>query len=212
MSGLGAEDAWLRIPLADYERHMEAIGQDEALRAIFAQVYAAVSPGRLLVLGCTTGRDLARIDATVTTRAVGVDINPAYLATARQRLAAAGAGVELVQGDVLEVDLGEAFDLIHAALLFEYVEPAALLRRIESWLAPHGVCGVVTQEPSAVASPVSRTVYQSLRLLEAHLAPRTATELQADAAAAGLERTHHWSVSLPGGKSFSVSIFRRARC
>lgn len=192
---------------------MEVIGQDEALRAIFARVYAAACPGRLLILGCTNGRDFAGIDATVTTRAVGIDVNPEYLAAARQLLVVAGLGLELVQGDVLTVDLeGSEFDLVHAALVFEYVDPMALLRRIEGWLAPNGVCSVVTQDPSEGTEPVSRTVYESLRRLDGRMALVPATQLEAGGRSVGLERTHIWSVSLPGGKSFSVSIFRRARC
>ena len=60
------ENPWLSIPLADYEGHMESVGQTGALRRVFSDLYAAVRPGRLAVLGCTTGADFDEVDPAVT--------------------------------------------------------------------------------------------------------------------------------------------------
>jgi SAM-dependent methyltransferase len=209
----GSETGWLRIPAADYQRHMEAVGQTAALRSIFRQVYAAQRPRRVLVLGCTTGGDLALIEPATTTRAVGIDINATYIEEARRNLAGdgRGRGIDLVCADVFDADLGEVeFDLIHVALLFEYVEPAALFRRVRTWLAGGGVCSVVTQDPSAAAPLVSPSPYESLRLLEGHMSLLTSDALARLALDAGLERTAVWTVALPGAKTFSTSVFRRA--
>ena len=70
---------WLRIPAPDYEAHMAEIGQSAALRDIFLQAYADVRPRRLLVLGCTTGRDFEVVDPAVTEKSVGADVNREYL-------------------------------------------------------------------------------------------------------------------------------------
>lgn len=116
----------------------------------------------LVVLGCTSGADLALIDAAITTTAIGVDINPAYVEEARLRLADA-PGVTVIEADVLDVELpGAAFDLIHVGLLMECVEPERLLRRVARWLAPAGVCSVLTQEASPELPAVSRTPYQDV--------------------------------------------------
>jgi ubiquinone/menaquinone biosynthesis C-methylase UbiE len=96
-----AENPWLRIPAHEYEAHMADIGQAIALRNIFEKIYARTKPRRLLVLGCTTGKDFELLDREVTSQAVGVDVNGEYLAIARQNLAALGRSVELVQADVL---------------------------------------------------------------------------------------------------------------
>ena len=200
----GRDSPWLRIPASDYEGHMAGIGQSAALRAIFARIYAETRPRRLLVLGCTTGKDLGLIDPRVTTRAVGLDVNAEYLATARGEV---GRDVELVHGDVLAADLSGPFDLVHAALLVEYVDPAALFRRIGAWLAPGGACSVVSQDPVAEIPSVSETAYISLRALEGGMRLVRCEELVEIARQAGLARTSSQSVSLPGGKSFSVSIF-----
>lgn len=193
---------------------MEEVGQTAALRSIFRQVYAAQTPRRVLVLGCTTGGDLAAIDPATTVRAVGVDINSSYIEAARRNLASGSEerAIELVCADVLDADFGEAkFDLIHVALLFEYVEAAVLFRRVRSWLADAGLCSVVTQDPSDAASRVSPSAYESLRLLEGQMTLLTSDELARLAQDAGLERTAIWSVALPGTKTFSTSLFRRLR-
>ena len=66
---------WLRIPADEYEAHMRAVGQDCVLREAFARAVAETRPARVAVLGCTTGEDLAHLDPSRTTLAVGVDIN-----------------------------------------------------------------------------------------------------------------------------------------
>src|SRR4051794_31835401 len=99
------ESPWLHIPAVDYEAHMAEIGQSAALRSIFQRVYAESRPARVLILGCTTGKDFALLDPEVTTSAIGVDVNAAYLATARSALGHLGAAVTLIEGDVLTVEL-----------------------------------------------------------------------------------------------------------
>jgi SAM-dependent methyltransferase len=147
---------WLGIPARDYEAHMDEVGQSAALRDIFARAWADVRPRRLLVLGCTTGRDFDAVDRAVTETSVGVDLNREYLDAARRRLERLGGTA--VHGDVLQAALPcSAFDLVHAALIFEYVDAAVLFRRIAEWLAPDGVCCAVTQNRAAGVASVSTT-------------------------------------------------------
>ena len=207
------ENPWRRIPAEDYEAHMRAAGQSAALREFFADVYSELSPVRVAVLGCTTGSDLESIDPTVTETVIGVDINPAYLAVARERLEGRlGSRLRLVEGDVLQVELlPMRFDLIHAALLLEYVEPAPLFARIVQWLADGGTCSVVTQEPSARAPAVSDTGYQSLQTLTGHMTLRDALVVAAAAQRSGLHLVATRTRDLPGGKRLVHSLFRLSR-
>src|SRR5450432_1441858 len=169
---------WLQIPADDYEAHMDAVGQSAVLRVLFADAYAERRPRRVAVLGCTTGGDLEQVDPGVTEVVVGIDLNPDYLEIARRRSGALGSGLHLVRGDVLEAELsGGPFDLVHAALLLEYVEPAALFRRIHRWLTPDGICSVVTQEPTAGLPSVSPTEYESLQRLATCMTLRDADEI-----------------------------------
>jgi len=76
-------------------------------------------------------------------RVVGVDRNPAILATAERRTAAAGyTNVRFVAGDVndLEVDLGRDFDAAVGRLVLMYnPDTVAALRAIAERVAPGGV-------------------------------------------------------------------------
>jgi hypothetical protein len=202
------KNPWLAIPAADYEGHMAAVGQSAALCAIFAELYAARRPRRLAILGCTTASDLAAIDGSITETAIGVDVNPAYLAIARERLRAREPAPQLIEGDVLEVALpARGLDLVHAALLLEYVDPLALFERVRGWLAPGGVCSVVAQEPSADLPAVSATDYVSLRGLDGYMSLRGAAEIAAIAARAGLRIVSRRTVALASGKLLAASRF-----
>lgn len=168
---------WLRIPAEDYEGHMAAIGQSAVLRDLFSVVYAERRPTRLAVLGCTTGYDLGQADPALTEVVVGVDVNPSFLEVARGRLSAFGPRLHLVCGDVLTAELPPVrFDLIHAALLLEYVDPPSLFRRIYAWLSSDGVCSVITQEPMPDVEAISSTDMKAFRLFRGGCfceAPRT---------------------------------------
>jgi SAM-dependent methyltransferase len=205
-------DPWLRIPAADYEAHMRAVGQDAALREIFARVYGDARPARVVVLGCTTGGDLALVDPAATALAVGVDLNASYLALAAARLAALGDRLRLVCADVLAAELPPGpYDLVHAALLLEHVDAPALLARIHGWLAPAGTCSLVTQEPDAGLPDVSETAYESLRSLAGHMTLRTADEIATLATAAGFALADRRTLKLASGKKLVSSIFDKAR-
>ena len=202
---------WLEIPADDYEAHMGAAGQAAVLGDAFSRVYADVRPSHLAVLGCTTGSDLARIDPTVTELAVGVDINPDYLEIARRRLNALGPRLHLILGDVLKVELPPvSFELVHAALLLEYVEPRSFFRRVFQWMSPEGTCSMITQEPTSGVPAVSNTGYDSLRRLSGRMTLRNAEEVVALAADAGLREVSRRSIEVSGGKILVSSTFKKS--
>jgi SAM-dependent methyltransferase len=204
------DDPWFKIPAADYEAHMSEVGQTAVLRELFARVYADVRPARLAILGCTTGRDFDQVDAYATELAVGVDLNPEYLEAARARLAAFGDRLRLVCADVTRAVLpGAPFDLVHAALLLEYVDPGVLLQRAHEWLAPTGTLSVVTQEPAVGLAAVSDTAHASLRALAARMTLRTAGEVELLADQAGFTLKSRRTMRLASGKSLVGSLFNK---
>jgi SAM-dependent methyltransferase len=204
------DDPWLHIPAADYEAHMSAIGQSGALRALFMRAYAERAPRRLAVLGCGTGGDLQLVDPAATELAVGVDINPAYLELARARLGALVPRLRLVEGDVLRVELEPGgFDLVHAALLLEYVDPLSLFRRVHGWLAPRGACSIVTQSPAPDQPDVSDTRYSSLQALAGRMRLRDARQVAVLAAQCGLRLARAQSTMSVGGKALVSSLFEK---
>ena len=199
---------WLSIPLADYEGHMDAIGQSGALRRLFAEVYAAVKPERLAVLGCTTGADFGDVDPAVTQLALGVDINARYIAAAERRAIKLGLNAQFICDDALCVDLSHApFDLVHAALLIEYLDPAALFRQVRRWLCGGGVFSVVSQEPSVGVDAVSATKFDSLQLLAGHMTLRPAVEIERIGIQEGFALKSRRSLEVSRGKMFMHSRF-----
>jgi SAM-dependent methyltransferase len=212
MSGNMNDGPWLRIPADDYAAHMRAVGQDGVLREAFARAVAETRPTRVAVLGCTTGEDLAQLDPRRTTVAVGVDINPEYLRLAGARLQGWGDRLRFICADVCDAELPPGpYDLVHAALLLEYVPPAVLLRRVHGWLGPSGILSVVIQEPVPGQAAVSDTGFDSLRALAPHMTLRTAAETAELAKAAGFVVAAKTTAALPSGKQLTSLLFDKAR-
>ena len=74
-------------------------------------------------------------------RVIGIDSNPNLLATARARALAAGhANITFLTGDLREVTFEEDFDAVVGRLILCHLQdPAAVLRRMGSYLRPGGV-------------------------------------------------------------------------
>lgn len=145
---MSAPNPWTVVQAADYERHMGPEGLDLAapLSTIFQEAYLATQPDRVLVVGCATGNGLEHVNPAVTSRVVGVDVNLQYLGIARQRFFQLGPRLELYCADVATWKAPPgSFDLVHVALVFEYLYPEVLVRKIAEWLADGGTCSVVLQ-------------------------------------------------------------------
>jgi SAM-dependent methyltransferase len=90
--------------------------------------------GRLLDVGCATGRFLQQM-AAVGWRVSGIELDPVAAATART------VTPDVVVGDPAEVELAPAsFDLVTAFHVVEHLpDPAGALRNMLRWLAPGGL-------------------------------------------------------------------------
>lgn len=125
----------------------------------------------LLDVACGTGKHLAELRAWYEVE--GVDVDPALLAIARDRL----PDVPLQEGDMVELDLGRAFDVVTClfssigyvvtrerlaaacAALARHVTPGGLLV-VEPWLTPdvfvlHHVGAVFVDEPELKVARVN---------------------------------------------------------
>jgi SAM-dependent methyltransferase len=207
-----APNPWSLVPAADYEAHMGKGGMDQLapLSAIFGKVYAALRPARLALLGCATGNGLEHVDPAITRRVVGVDVNIQYLAVARQRYLRLGSSLELYCEDALRVRLAPAsLDLVHAALLFEHVEPAPLAERAARWLAPGGALCAVLQLPDAgnappPANPLLARVAAGSRLV-------VPAELTSLLARQGLDQRSAFELPVAHGRRLFVGLYTKAR-
>src|SRR5688572_11186104 len=75
------------LPLEDYEGHMGSAGANQLapLADLFGEALARLRPRSVAVLGVAGGNGLEHVDGTLTTRVVGIDVNPAYLSATKTR-------------------------------------------------------------------------------------------------------------------------------
>ncbi len=222
MSGpnpMSAPNPWLRVSAADYEGHMAHpdVGQLGFLAERFAVALRAGAPRRVALLGCATGNGLERVDPERVELLLGVDLNPEYLAlTEARHRARFGERLVLRCADLGDPVVAAAalapggFDLIQAALLFEYLEPARLLPVLAGALSPQGRLTVLLQLPVAEHSAVTATPFTGVRVLEPLLRLRHPAGFAAAAEAAGLVGVGEETLALPTGKRFHESHWRLA--
>jgi SAM-dependent methyltransferase len=207
---MATPNPWTVVPAPDYERHMGPEGMDQLapLSAIFQEVYVAAQPDRVLLLGCGTGNGLEHVNPAVTQNVVGVDVNLQYLGVARQRFMHLGAKLELFCSEAEKFRTRPAsFDLVHAALIFEYLHPEVLVRRIAEWLGPGGICSVVLQLPGGEGAPPAPI--KAMQIIEKAMKLVPPDELTRLFEHYGLPRKRVKTVPLRYGKSFWVGTFGR---
>ena len=209
----GRLNPWLTIPAKDYEGHMAspAVGQLQFLCQVFRDLILDLQPQAVAVLGCATGNGFDHIDPRVTRHVLAIDINPEYLQVLSARFRYRLPGLELVCADVAAHALWpQSFDLIHCALVLEYVDPAAVVPRAAAGLRPGGTLAVVLQLASSAASKVSDTPYVSLRRLEPVMRLVEPSTVRRLATSAGLRERDAWTETLDSGKSFFVGLYEGA--
>jgi len=205
-----AVNPWLTIPWEDYEGHMSSpvVKQSQFLNELFRGILRDYRPGSVAILGCATGNGFEHIDPAITQRVTGVDINPHYLRVLRTRFGLTIPGLQLVCADLATCELErESFDLVHCALVLEYLEPSVVIERAAGWLRPPGILVVVLQLPSAKSAKVSETQYKSLKRLEPIMKLVEPETVQRVAAEAGLSEVRAFKEMLESGKEFFVGHY-----
>lgn len=206
---MSTPNPWTVVQAGDYEKHMgpEGVDQLAPLSTIFQEVYLAAQPDRVLLLGCATGNGLEHVNPAVTQKVTGVDVNLQYLGVARQRFMHLGAKLELFCAEAEKFrPTPQSFDLVHAALVFEYLHPEPLVRRIAEWLAPGGSCCVVLLLPGGEAPAAPSKPMQIIEKAMKLVPPDELTRLFQHY---GLSRKRARTVPLKHGKSFWVGVFAR---
>jgi SAM-dependent methyltransferase len=186
------------------------VAQYPVLNRLLRDTLKSTHPRALLVLGCSTGNGFEYIDSTVTSRIVGVDINPLFLQRLTERFARSGFPLEVRCTDVTDYAFEpEAFDLVHAALVLEYIEWVSVLPRVVASLRHRGALSVVLQRPSRMSPAVTPTKFTSLRLLESLFNFVEPEALITNVANLGLQLEARHREPLESGKAFEVLRFRK---
>ena len=202
---------WLALPLEDYEGHMgsAAVDQLAPLADLFGEALARLRPRSVAVLGVAGGNGLEHVDSTLTTRVVGIDLNPGYLAATKARFPDL-RGLELHCVD-LELDTLnlEPVSLVHAALLFEHAGTGQCLDTAVSMVACGGHLSVVLQVPSDAHEAVTPSGYPSMATLAGDFAFVDPHQLRRVLAQRELRLTHQARLTLSTGKAFWSGYFER---
>jgi SAM-dependent methyltransferase len=128
---------------------------------------ARQTSGGVLELACGTGQLAVPIAAT-RHPTLGLDRSAAMLATARERALAAGASLELVEGDMRDFDLGRRFgfifiarnSLLHLSSAEDLIATFAMVKR---HLGPAGVFAfdVFNPDVNILAMPPGKRIHVS---------------------------------------------------
>jgi len=208
------KNPWLQIPTSDYEGHMSAptVMQLQLLDEIFENVLDELTPRSICILGSTAGNGFQHLIDRNIDRVVGIDINQEYLFECRNWFVQDVQNLHLICADLDQLELvNPMFDLIHAALIFEYVDVDALLLKIYNWLEPGGILSVVLQLHGNDSPAVSDSPYQSVKLLLPIIKLVDPDIFIEKALQCGLLLSGQSRVTLPTGKSFSQVYFKKVK-
>jgi len=160
------ENVWNKIPLEDYELHMqhESVGQLYLLNNLTKKYLKKLSPEIVMFLGIAGGNGLEHIDNNITSQVFGIDINQNYLDETEKRFKNKIPNLNLLNIDISSgktEKLAKA-NLIWAALIFEYVETETCFEFINNNIQENGYLVVTIQENNGVSS-VSQTGIETIK-------------------------------------------------
>lgn len=204
------KNPWLEIPASDYESHMDLpyVDQSSFINKAFKDTLENHNASLLAYLGCATGNGLEHIDSRVSKRVHAIDINPEYLEILRQRYQNAIPGLEITQTDLKTFDAEpENYALIFAGLVFEYLSPEPLVKKIYNWLKHGGIFKVILQLPAENQNKVSDTPYKSLQKLHSIMNLVPENRFRDMAGSSGLVEIDRKQVDLKAGKSFYLGTW-----
>lgn len=202
---------WLEIALDDYEGHMRApcVEQLGVLSELFAYALATCAPKSVAVLGIAGGNGLDAVDASLTARVVGIDINPAYLEATRRRFESI-PNLELHCVDLANQQVEvEPVDLVHAGLIFEHAGTKRCLDNALAMVARDGSLSVVLQLPSALEREVGTSPFPAISKLATEFSLVNPDALAGQLATRSFEPVQQLTRPLPAGKAFWLGIFKR---
>ncbi len=193
------------------------VGQTPLLAKLLGDAMDEFKPRRIALVGCATGNGLDRVNPEQAKRVLALDINPEYLTLTAARYGELlgkrltcrrvdladkkAAGDAMVSGD---------FDLIHAALIFEYVDPVMLMPVLAEALDAEGVLVVLLQLPTSEQAPVSESPFEGMRVLDSIFKLVPPEHFAAIAKSVGLFRIRLERHKLTAaGKEFELSMWRR---
>lgn len=204
-------NAWNRIPLKDYEQHMqhENVAQAQLLNNLTGKYLQKHHPESLLFLGISGGNGLEHIDINKTKIVYGIDVNQSYLEETKKRFGEKIKQLVLVNADISGSN--ESFlkaDFVWAALIFEYINIQKGFEFIANNIGASTKLIITIQSNNGNQS-VSQTGVESIKFLKEIFKIVDKDNLQANALKIGFELIDSEENILPNGKSFITYEFGR---
>lgn len=201
------DNPWLDVDLSDYVNHMSSpeVGQYQMINECFRNILSKLQPKRIFVPGCTIGNGFEYINWKNVDRVTALDINPHFLQVLRERFPAEEK-LEIVSSDFnLLAEKDSEYDLIFAALFFEYVDVHSSLIKIRGMMGKSSVLFSMIQLPASGQSKVSESKFKSLEKLSPYISLTSSEEFVREIKKAGLEIKDSSVETLVNGKSFLIS-------
>ncbi len=170
--GLDAEDK----PIHDYFSFYQEMGEEDRYGAEVRELSRLSTPGRILDIGCSTGRFLA-LAREAGWEAHGVELSPFASDFARKKW-----GLPVVTGQLADANYTPgSFDAITMHHVLEHVPTpkAFLATEVLPLLEPGGILVIEVPNFSSIESRVNRETWQDLRPMEHlyHFTPSTLPQL-----------------------------------
>lgn len=203
---------WIRITASDYEGHMNSprVGQLKFLGDLFKNILTEYKPETLAVPGCTTGNGFEHIDFTITKKVLAIDINPDYVKILRERFSDKLDNIETICADLDNFEFKDKkYNLVHCALLFEYVDVLKLVEKISKALKINSNLSVLLQLPHENSPEVSKTDFKSIKYLSGFIKLVPPEEFNEIAVASGLIGNSENIFTLESGKAFWFGIYKK---
>jgi len=201
------KNPWLEINIDDYINHMSSpeVKQYQLINDSFKTVLKDYCPGSIFVPGCTIGNGFEYIDWMKTELVTALDINPQYITQLRNRFQHQNK-LELINEDFMNFEPpNKKYQLIFAALFFEYVNLTSALVKLKTMMHNSSVLFSMIQLPAMNMSKVSKTKYKSLEKLSSYINLYTEEMFEAELKNSGFKIISENKVTLENGKSFLLS-------
>lgn len=162
------KNQWLEIELDEYENHMAmpSIGQSQYLSDYLKLSIQNYKPKSIALIGCSGGNGLSNINSAEVERVVCVDINPKYLAIAKERFSNSFNQIEFISQDITTKGFSFAsVDLIFVGLVFEYVNIDIAVNNLARLINKNDKLVTVLQLINPDIPEVSPSPYKKLEIL-----------------------------------------------
>lgn len=202
-----SRNPWLDISISDYVNHMSSseVMQYQLINECFKDVLNKYEPKKIFVPGCTIGNGFENIKWENIESIVALDINPEYISLLRNRYPDEKKLI-LVNEDFNKYNPGKnKFDLIIAALFFEYVELSESLLKLKSMMNKTSIMFSMIQLPDEKQNKVTRTEYKSLEKLSHIMNLHSAEKFKKELDKCGFYIRSEIQKTLENGKSFLLT-------